>query len=173
MAVQKPGVEQRGMGREKLVLVVWRQDSWCRACVMWDTEGATPVPRRRWYSGWTRSSVCKLTENWEQEERLYTSRHLEIWTAGTPISTSTNHPSSCRPLFHPRPSGRAQQSCSFLTCKQATVPSPKFKVPTTSSPSLYTDLKIPNVPTFPRPSLILYRSGENRYQKVTFTLGNI
>lgn len=31
MAVQKPGVEQRGMGREKLVLVVCRQDSWCRA----------------------------------------------------------------------------------------------------------------------------------------------
>ena len=31
MAVQKPGVELRGMGREKLVLVVCRQDSWCRA----------------------------------------------------------------------------------------------------------------------------------------------
>lgn len=31
MAVQKPGVEQRGMGREKLVLVVCRQASWCRA----------------------------------------------------------------------------------------------------------------------------------------------
>ena len=30
-AVQKPGVELRGMGREKLVLVVCRQDSWCRA----------------------------------------------------------------------------------------------------------------------------------------------
>lgn len=33
MAVQKPGVELRGMGREKLVLVVCRQDSWCRAWV--------------------------------------------------------------------------------------------------------------------------------------------
>lgn len=63
MAVQKPGVELRGMGREKLVLVVCRQDSWCRACVTWDTEGAPPAPRRRWYSGCTRSSVCKLTEN--------------------------------------------------------------------------------------------------------------
>lgn len=31
MAVQKPGVELRGMGSEKLVLVVCRQDSWCRA----------------------------------------------------------------------------------------------------------------------------------------------
>lgn len=31
MAVQKPGVELRGIGREKLVLVVCRQDSWCRA----------------------------------------------------------------------------------------------------------------------------------------------
>lgn len=31
MAVQKPGVEHRGMGREKLVLVVCRHDSWCRA----------------------------------------------------------------------------------------------------------------------------------------------
>lgn len=31
MAVQKPGVELRGMGREKLVRVVCRQDSWCRA----------------------------------------------------------------------------------------------------------------------------------------------
>lgn len=31
MAVQKPGVQLRGIGREKLVLVVCKQDSWWRA----------------------------------------------------------------------------------------------------------------------------------------------
>lgn len=88
MAVQKPGVEQRGIGREKLVLVVWRQDSWCQACVTWDTEGATPVPRRRWYSGCTRSSVCKLTENWEQERRIPAG----IWKSGLQVSGSPEEP---------------------------------------------------------------------------------
>lgn len=106
------------------------------------------------------------------------SRHWELMTPGeraaqpqpalpeTPLSTYTYHPSLCRPFCYPSPSGPASHKpLSLLTCKQATVPSPKFKVPTTSSPSLYTDLKMPNVPTFPRPSLILYRSGETGHCK--------
>lgn len=39
-------------------------------------------------------------------------------------------------------------------------PSEKLKVPMTSSPILYTVLKMQNVPTFPRALLMLYRSVE-------------
>lgn len=54
------------------------------------------------------------------------------------------------PMVNPRPA---------LTCRHGMSPE-KLKVPMTSSPILYTVLKMQKVPTFPRLLLILYRSME-------------
>lgn len=47
-----------------------------------------------------------------------------------------------------------------MTCRHGISPSEKLKVPMTSSPILYTVLKMQKVPTFPRVLLMLYRSVE-------------
>lgn len=90
---------------------------------------------------------------------------LEVAPRNPQFSLLRSTPLYAGPLSTLASQAEHNESCSFLTCRQATLPSPKFKVPTTSSPSLYTDLKIPNVPTFPRPSLILYRSEEDKIPK--------
>lgn len=64
--VLNPGAELSGMGRLKLVLAVCRQDSWCRAWVLWEAG----CPGRRWKASWTHSSVCRLTEYWHEGHLL-------------------------------------------------------------------------------------------------------
>ncbi|KAG8131383.1 hypothetical protein E2320_017933 [Naja naja] len=60
--VLNPGAELSGMGRLKLVRAVCRQDSWCRAWVLYEAVWAL----WRWKASCTRSSVCKLTRYWRE-----------------------------------------------------------------------------------------------------------
>lgn len=48
---------------------------------------------------------------------------------------------------------------NLITCIQVTVPTEKSNVPTISSPSLYADLNMQNLPTFPRVLVIMYEFG--------------
>lgn len=70
----KPGVTFSGMGREKWLEAVWRQDSRWRPCPV----TLTACPGRRWYWSWISSSLCRLTEYYKTQIFLKKTHNLNV-----------------------------------------------------------------------------------------------